>query len=153
MAALTQQKAVRQTKYKNVALPMNFGSGMKCQVGSAMGVDTSTHYVAPMGTSSTQIPIGIALETVDLTAASAAGTVLIDLYEEVDVRWYDSVTGGNAVSTTVGGGSFFQTVYFTDDHTVSTSSSSNSLAGRVWDANSTQGVAVQNVNNTNNLLK
>lgn len=153
MSALTQNKPVRQTKYKNVALPMNSGSGMKCEIGSAMGVDTSTHYVAPMGTSSTQIPIGLALDAVDLTAATSPGTVTIDLFEEVDVRWFDSVTGANAVSTTVGGGSFFTTVYFTDDHTVSTSSSGNSLAGRVWDCNSVQGVAVQNVNNTNNLLK
>lgn len=152
-SALTADRAPRVTVKVTAALPMNFGSGMKVFKGSRVAVNTATHYVEPARAGvTTLVVIGTAAQDLDLTAASASANVLVRLDRPVELWWYDSVTGANAVSTTVGGGSFFTTVYLASDHEVTTSSSSASKAGRVWDCNSIDGVAVQNVDPANNIL-
>lgn len=153
MAALTADRAPRVTTKVTSALPMNFGSGMKVFKGSRVAVNTATNYVEPARSGvTTLIPIGTAAQDLDLSAASASQNVLVRLDRPIELFWYDSVTGANAVSNTVGGGSFFTTVYMSDDHTVTTASSGNSVAGRVWDANAVDGVAVQNVLPADNTL-
>ena len=149
MAALTQSRMTR-TEYKSVAtLPMN--ATFKATQGGIACVDTSTHYCTPaVAGNANLVRIGTFEETVDLSGAGAvAGQVLVKLDREVVLQWFDnSTSGAGAVSTTVGGGSLFTTVYMADDHTVTTTSGSNSVAGRVWDCNATNGVAVQNVGST-----
>lgn len=144
MAALTQARMPRETQYKTISMPVNFGSGMKSFQGGIACADTTTHFVAPgVAANATLTKIGQFAENFDNTAGTAAMTVLVRLDREITVFWYDNATGGAAVSTTVGGGSFFTTCYILDDHTVTNSSSGNSAAGRVWDCNTTNGVAVQ----------
>jgi hypothetical protein len=147
MAALTQARwPNRVTIQKTITLPMNSGSGNKVFRGSRVCVNTSTNYLVPFTNGANQIPVGCSLADIDNTSGSAAVNVPVLLDKEVTLQWYDNVTGGNAVSTTVGGGSLFTTVYGYDDHTVTASSANSaSRAGRVWDCNSVNGVAVENI--------
>ena len=147
MSALTQARFPnRVTRQSTIAMPMTTGAGMKVFRGSRVCVDTSTHFLAPFVSGNANlIPVGTAQADVDNTSGTGTVYVLVLLDHEVVLNWYDSVTGAGAVSTTVGGTSLFQTVYGSDDHTVTTTSSGNSRAGRVWDCTSTNGVAVENI--------
>ena len=87
--------------------------------------------------STTLIPIGKFLSSVANTSGASIN-VLVELNEEVWCRNWDSVTGGNAVTIT----NLLADVYIFSDHEVTTSSSTASRAGRVWDVNG-DGVWVQ----------
>jgi len=57
-------------------------------------------------------------------SAQSAGVIL---RSEIWVSWWDSVTGGNAVTSA----NMFAPVYWKDNHTLSTSSGDGPVAGRV----------------------
>ncbi len=83
--------------------------------------------------------IGEFNETFDNSAGTGTVQVNVLLDHEVVCRWYDNDTGANKVAAS----DLFSDVYILDDHTVTTSSSGNSKAGRCWAVDSVKGVAVE----------
>lgn len=63
---------------------------------------------------------------------------MVNLDREVVARWYDNDTGTAVVAANVG-----SDCYILDDHTVTGSSTGNSVAGRVWQVDSVKGVLVE----------
>lgn len=138
MGALTSPRTARFTTIKSTMLPL--GSGLKAYAGARAYADTVAATVKPgvSGNANLQ-PIGIFDQTVDNTAGTGTQLVQVTLDKEITVQWLDNATGGNAVAAS----NLFQDVYCLDDHTVTTSSSGNSKAGRVWALDNLRGVAVQ----------
>ncbi len=82
------------------------------------------------------IPLGFFAET--KTSASDF-TVNVDLLEEKHLVWFDNATSGDAVAAT----DFGKVCYFFDDHSVTITSTSRSIAGLVWGVDATKGVLVE----------
>lgn len=138
MAALAQARMTRTTTLSSVALPL--GTGTAVFQGGMACYDTSTHLVAKgVAGNANLVPIGYFNENVDNTTSTATTQVLVNLFHEIVVSWWDNATGGNAVSAS----NLFTQVYILDDHTVTTSSASNSKVGRVWIFDSVNGVAIE----------
>lgn len=83
----------------------------------------------------TDFHIGTFLEKVDASAADKE--VVIDLVEEVVVRWWKN-SGTDIVSTDIG-----KIAYFADDESVSINPTGRIPAGRIWKVDSIKGVAVE----------
>ena len=138
MAALTQARMPIETRLNTVALPLA-ASATAWQGGMACA-DTSAGTVKPGAASNANLlRIGLFAESIDNSASTATTQILVKLDHEVVVQWFDNATGGNAVTSS----NLFADVYILDDHTVTTSSSGNSKAGRVWAVDSVKGVAVE----------
>jgi len=138
MAALTQGRMTRETRIKTIALPL--AAGQKVFQGGIACADTSTSTVKKGASGNANLlRLGEFAESMDNSAGGSSVNVLVSLDKEIVTRSYDNDTGGNAVTTS----NLFTDVYILDDHTVTTSSSGNSKAGRVWAVDSTNGVAVE----------
>lgn len=138
MAALTGPRSTWTRALSAVTLSLP--TGYKAYEGGTACLDTASAgsvYPGASGTS-TLIPIGKFLTTVDNSAGSAAVGVQVKLDVEIVCRNYDSVTGSGAVTIS----NQLQEVYIASDHEVTTTSTSNGKAGRVWDVNG-DGVWVQ----------
>lgn len=143
MAALTQARMPLETRVKNISLPFASGSGQTAYVGGMACLDNSAHLVKVGAASNANLlKVGEFLENVDNSTGAASTTVMVSLDREIVLRWYDSATAGNAVTAS----NLFTNVYILDDHTVTTSSSGNSVAGRVWVVDSVKGIGVQAIN-------
>ncbi len=70
---------------------------------------------------------------------SADVLVNVELFEEVTIKWFRNATSSDDVAAT----DFGKVCYFFDDHSVTITSSSRSIAGLVWGIDSVKGVAVQ----------
>jgi hypothetical protein len=81
-----------------------------------------------VGGTATLSPIGWFSEDVDNTAGSASVPIGVIFSREIQLSYWDSITGGGAVTVANLG----TNVYFADDHTVTTTAGSNSHSGRVW---------------------
>ncbi len=140
MSALTQARFGQTTSLKNVALPI--AAGATVYLGGIACIDTAAAIAknAVAGTA-TLIPVGEWLETVDNSAGTATVYAMCNLTTELWMRWYDSDTGGNAVTAS----NLYATVYLLDDHTVTTTVGSNSKAGRVWAVDAVKGIGVVTV--------
>ena len=130
MAALTSTRStwVRAISTVQAPLPTSYTA----TEGGAACIDTANLgavYPAVSG-STTLIPIGKFVSSVKNTSGSNIN-VSVKLDQEVWVRNWDSVTGGGAVTIS----NQFAVVYMSSDHEVTTTSTSNSKAGRVWDVN------------------
>jgi hypothetical protein len=138
MAALTQARMTRTSTLSTVSLPLAastavYQGGMACY-------DTSAHVVTKGAAANANlVPIGYFNENVDNSASTATTFATVNLFHEITVSYWDNATGGNAVSAS----NLFTQVYILDDHTVTTSSSGNSKAGRVWGVDSANGVAIE----------
>lgn len=96
--------------------------------------------VIPGATATTLLYIGTFAEN---KATSASDQLVdVDLGEEIEVRWYTN--GSSSIAATDIGG----LCYIVDDTTVAKSATGKSLAGRIWDVDSTKGVAVQKLPGT-----
>ncbi|SRR5216684_1629859 len=138
MAALTTKRQTRETRAKHIPLPLAAGQTVY-QGGIACG-DTSTGTVKKGASGSTTLlRIGEFDENLDNSVPTTTTNVLVNLDHEIVIRWYDNATGANAVAAST----LFNDVYILDDHTVTTASSGNSKAGRVWMVDSTNGVGVE----------
>lgn len=138
MSALTKARMIRETRFKNIALPLAASQSV-FQGGIACG-DTSTGTVKKGAAGSTTlVRIGEFTENCDNSASTASTNVVVSLEKEIVARWYDNATGGNAVTAS----DLFNDAYILDDHTVTKASSGNSKAGRVWAVDSVKGVAVE----------
>jgi hypothetical protein len=109
--------------------------------GQAVGIETASNgnqgRVVPMSISTSLVYIGLAAENLTNTAAAL---VNVDLCEEIELHWYANAAASNNVAA-INVGSLG---YFTDDLTVSKTSTSNSLAGRIWAYDSVRNtVAIQ----------
>lgn len=139
MAALTGPRAARYTTIKSAQFPL--GAGLKAYQGGRAYADSSANCVKPGVSGNANLnPIGIFPQTVDNSAGTGTLLCQVDLDKEILIQWLDNATGSNAVTLA---SNLFQDVYCLDDHTVTTSSSGNSKAGRVWAVDSVKGVGVQ----------
>lgn len=138
MAALTQARMSRVTTLSTVSLPG--AASTKFYQGGMACADTSTGTVKNGAASNANLlRIGKFVETVDNSGSTATCQVTVELEHEVVATWYDNATGANAVAAA----NLFSDVYILDDHTVTTASSGNSKAGRVWAVDSNFGVLVE----------
>jgi hypothetical protein len=129
---------VREDTLKTLALPL--AASQKVFQGGIACADTSTNTVKKGASGNSNLKkIGEFAENADNSSGTGSLNVLVNLDHEIVVRWYDNATGGNAITIS----NFFADVYVLDDHTVTTSSGSNSKAGRVWAVDTIKGVAVQ----------
>jgi hypothetical protein len=132
MSALTaarQGLAFRQ-KIKTISYPLAVGAkawdnGMACYDTSAFGS------VKQGAVSTTLVPIGSFRGSFDNTSGSTTVPIGVELNEEKEIQWWDSVTGGGAVTIA----NLFQTVYIASDHEVTTTTTGASVAGRVFSIN------------------
>lgn len=138
MSALTQARMGIEQTIKNFSFPL--AGSVKAWQGGMACADTSAGVVTPgVAGSTTLLRIGEFAESIDNSASTATAKVLVFLDKEIVVRWFDNSTGGSAVTAA----NLFSDVYIADDHTVTTTSSGNSKAGRVWAVDSLKGVAVE----------
>jgi hypothetical protein len=136
MAALTQARMSRVESLSTVDLPLAaqhvYPNGRAC-------ADTATATVKKAASGNANlISLGEFADEYDNTGGLAP-RALVRLDNTIWVAWYDSVTGGGAVTAA----NLFNVVYWADDHTVTTSAGGNSVAGRVWKVDSVNGVAIQ----------
>jgi hypothetical protein len=93
--------------------------------------------IVPMSESTTLLYIGHFKE--HFTSSASSVECNIDLITPIDLQWYlNTASPNNVASTDIG-----QVCYFVDANHVSITSTSRSLAGRVWAVDTTKGVLVQ----------
>jgi hypothetical protein len=129
MSALTAARVVlvEDGTIKKFVAPLKAGS-TAWEGGVACIDSASTGSVTQGAVSTTLLPIGKFIQSVNNSAGGTTLPVGIELQRERNLTYLDSVTGGNAVTSA----NLFQKVYLTSDHELSTSSSGNSKAGLVW---------------------
>ncbi len=93
--------------------------------------------VVPGSSATGQFRIGHFFESVDAT--SVEKNVVVELDREIVCRWFANAGAPNAVAATDVG----SLCYVYDDTTVTITSTSRSVAGRVWAVDSTKGVLVE----------
>lgn len=126
--------------YAVVSLPL--AASTKVYKGGMACLDISVHCVTKGAASNANLKnIGVFHADFD-NSTGALGDVMaqVDLYREIVLGVWDNATGGNAVAAA----NLFTSVYILDDHTVTTASSGNSVAGRVW-AVTADGVVVESL--------
>jgi hypothetical protein len=104
-------------------------AGGKATEGCIVGYDTGA-YGSIKGTgltAATFVPIGWALQTIDNSANGANVACGVELQEEANISYWDSVTGAGAITIA----NLFQSVYVLDNHTLTTTAG-GSIAGRVF---------------------
>jgi hypothetical protein len=128
----------REGRFKSRAFPLAIGEKafINCR---ATGDKTTGTLKQPAVGNANLVSIGDFAETVDNSAGAATVQVLVELDHEIFTRYYDSVTGAGAVTAA----NLFSDVYWFDNNSVTTSSSGNSLAGRVWGVSTINGVEVE----------
>lgn len=138
MAALTAKRMTRFDTLKTVSLPLAtqavFQGGIACYDTAALG-----SVKKGVAGTATLVKIGEFAESADNSGGNSP-RVLVKLDREIFAEWYDNSTGANAATLAA---NLFGLVYIADDHTVTTASSGNSVAGRVWDVDSLKGVLVE----------
>ncbi len=136
MSALGQARIPLETKFKHIPLPLAgslvaYSGGMAC-------IDVVAGTCIPgIATNANQVRVGNFEETLDNSASTAVANVMVKLDKERVGQWYDNATGGAAVVT------LFTNCYIADDHTVTATAGSSSVAGRVWAIDSVKGVLVE----------
>lgn len=111
-------------------------SGNKAFKGGIACIDLSTGKCEPGHTESDLLVIGTFAEDVDATLADKLVNVKFD--KEKVVRWW--ANAGTIASTDVG-----SLCYVLDDQTVTLTPTGASIAGRIWQVSSTDGVAVEHL--------
>lgn len=136
MTALIMERASRIERWTHHPFPL--AAGTKAYKGGLAAIDTATGKVKPGVAAAGLIYIGKFDETIDASAAEQQ--VSVDLGMEIEVVWWNNDTGAPVTAAMVGG-----PCYVLDDQTVTSLSTSRSLAGRVWLVDAIYGVAVQKV--------
>jgi hypothetical protein len=128
---------MREERWSYKQFPM---AAVAVYQGGIACLDTATGYVTKGHTGTGLKPIGIFAEDVD-NSAGAAGAALVNvkLSSEVVTYRFANDSGAGAVHAADVGG----LCYMLDDQTVSMTSSGNSVAGVIWNVDSTYGVAVE----------
>jgi hypothetical protein len=138
MSALTSDRMALSFTIKDASLVL--AASVKATKGGVACVDTSANAIKPMASGNANlVPVGMFLEDNDNSASGSTSRVLVSLNSEVQGQWLDNATGGAAVTAS----QLYDNCYGLDDHTVTSTSGSNSVAGIVWDTDVLKGVAVQ----------
>lgn len=139
MAGLTSPRWAPEFTIKNKVFPL--AGLVKAWQGGMAAADTSSGCVRPaVNNNANLIPLGQFLQNVDNSATTATAYVNVQLQREINVAWYDNVTGASAVAAA----NLFSNCYVSDDHTVTMATGTGSaVAGRVWAVDSSLGVLVQ----------
>ncbi len=141
MSALTQPRMGIELVLNTVSLPL--AGSVKAWQGGMACIDVSANLVYPgVAGNANLVRVGNFEESVDNSASTATTFVLVNLDHEVVCQWYDNATGGAAVTAA----DLFASAYILDDHTVTITAGSNSVAGRIWAVDSVKGVAVETTN-------
>jgi hypothetical protein len=136
MAALTVARTRRPRPMKNIPLPL--AAGAKATQGGMACIDVSAGSAKPGAAGNANlVRVGVWAETVDNSGGGTTAPALAELDHEIVGLWFDNATGGAAVSA------LFADCYMLDDHTVTSTSSGNSKAGRVWAIDAVKGVLVE----------
>lgn len=135
MTALAAERRRRTEtwKYKNFTL----SSGLKAWKGGEAVITLGTGEVAPATSAPGLFFIGVFNRTVDATAA--AKSVEVDLLREVVIERFANATSTNACASTDIG----RLAYMLDDQTVTITPTGRSPIGRIWDVDSSKGVAIE----------
>lgn len=136
MAALTKERGKKDFFAKKIRLKI--GANMKAYKGAAACFDSTAAGNVVQGKASTTLTrIGVFAETVDNTGGPAGALLVnVELDREVYGQWF--ANDGSVTAAAIG-----TDVYMADDHTVSTTATGSSKAGRVWAVDSQLGVAVE----------
>ncbi len=139
MSALGQARVPTPVTLGTIPLPLKtlliaYSGGMAC-------IDSADGCVKPGVSGITTLTrVGNFAESVDNSANTGSANVLVKLDKEIKAQWYDNATGGAAVVT------LFTSAYVLDDHTVTATQGSNSVAGRVWAIDTVKGVLIETTN-------
>jgi hypothetical protein len=129
MSALSAARAqlVFRGTIKKLTYPL--AAGATAWEGGLACIDTSAYGSVKQGqVSTTLIPIGWFIQSVNNSAGGSTVPVGVELFTEKDISYWDSVTGAGAITSA----NLFQPVYIADDHTLTTVSTGASEFGRVW---------------------
>lgn len=136
MAALTKERAQKPFFAKKLRLPM--AANLKAWKGGIACFDSgAAGYVTNGKVAATLTRIGVFAESVDNTGG-AAGALLVNVELDREVTGQFFANDGTVTAAAIG-----TDVYMADDHTVSTTATGASKAGRVWMVDSQLGVAVE----------
>ena len=129
MAAATAARitGTLRAPIKKVTYPL--AAGAKAFEGCMACIDTANLGSVVQGkVSTTLVRIGLFTGTFDNTAGGATVPIGIDLDEEIWLTWFDSVTGGGAITIA----NLFQVAYIATDHELTTVTTGASKAGIIW---------------------
>jgi hypothetical protein len=130
MSALAAARTVLVPKgtIKKFTAPLK--AGIKAYENSIACIDTASAGSVTNGQSgvSTLKPIGWFTQTVDNSAGGTTVPIGVELFQEKDVAYWDSVTGAGAITAS----NLFSQVYIASDHEVTTTQGSNSAYGYAW---------------------
>ncbi len=138
MAALTNDRLAKFFTIKEASLVL--AASVKATKGGVACIDTTANAIKPMASGNNNlVPIGMFQEDNDNSGSGSTSRVMVSLNTEIQGQWLDNATGGAAVTSA----DLYDNVYGLDDHTVTHTAGSNSVAGIVWDIDSLKGVAVE----------
>lgn len=129
MAALTAARTILVPKgtVKKTTFPLK--AGAKVWEGGIACIDTAdAGWVKNAAVSTTLKAIGRWLNSVDNSAGGATVPVGVELSREIELEYWDSVTGAGAITIA----NLFATVYIASDHELTTVSTGASAYGVVW---------------------
>lgn len=134
MSATTIPRSPKRVTFKTMALPL--AASTSVLQGTMACIDTSAGVVTNAAAANANlIRVGDFAETLNNTAGTTTD-VLVQFDVEKTFEWYDN-DAGTAVTAR------FANCYLLDNHTVTGASSGNSVAGRVWDLDTTDGVLIE----------
>lgn len=137
MANLTKARKTREVSLKQISGVLQ--SGEQVFEGSLVAIDTAAGTLVRGQTGTGLLPIGLAIDIPETgTTGNGTLTIKVRLFREVIAFWFANATAGAALTSANVG----QLCYVLDDQTVTNSATGNSVAGRVWNVNST-GVLVE----------
>lgn len=139
MAALTAarvQGTFRAT-IKKIVYPLGIAAtawenGVACIDSANLGA------VWPGKVATTLTRIGLFTQSVNNSAGGTTVPVGVELDEELDIVWLDSVASGGTVTIA----NLFQVLYLASDHEVTTTSTGASKAGIMWALGGTFGLGL-----------
>lgn len=137
MTALAKSRMGREERWKHKLFTL--ASGKIAFQGGAAFLNLATSKVEPAASATGYLYLGTFAEKVDASAADAP--VNVDLVEEIVTRRFVNATAGDAIAATDVGG----IAYFLDDQTVCITPAGRTVAGRIWDVDTTKGVAVEKI--------
>lgn len=136
--ALTKSRALSRERWTRKYFTL--ASGNAAYKGGIACIDQSTGKIEPGHAESDLLVIGTFAE--DKASSGSDQNVNVDLGMEIEVVWFKN-SGSNALAATDIG----SLCYVEDDETVTSDPTGASVAGRVWAVDTTDGVAVQKVDN------
>lgn len=128
------ERATKKTSISRVSIVLT--NAIQAEKGHMALVDTATGLATIGAASATLIPIGYFEENL---LGNGTLEVLIRLFNEVWLHWFDNDTGG----TPVVAADLLSTVFVLDSETVSGDGTARVPAGRMWALNTVDGVGVE----------